>query len=147
VRDIVHSLIAEHFASDPEDGEEADSSISPLVDAGGEVGRASPNPPEPVPGLHLVMPKHALRGGDSVVVQLDGNVDFRNDTGVIGRVSVQQRRLTFDLKVQLAFKYITMVSSESFSVSYFICHRSISIMRVYGHVQHWQSAVFLTKTM
>jgi len=102
VRDIVRSLIAEHFASDPEDGEEADSSISPLVDAGGEVGCASQDPripQEPVPGLKLVMPKHALRGGDSVVVQLDGNVDFRNDTGVVGRVSVQQRRLTFDLKV------------------------------------------------
>jgi hypothetical protein len=50
-------------------------------------------------GLRLFIPKQAQRGA-SVIVQLDdASLDFQNDTGVVGRVSVQKRLLALDLKV------------------------------------------------
>lgn len=47
--------------------------------------------------------KQALRGSGLIVQLDDADLDFQNDTGVIGRVSVQSRRLTMDLKGQQYF--------------------------------------------
>mmetsp|Transcript_72658 Transcript_72658/g.146226 ORF Transcript_72658/g.146226 Transcript_72658/m.146226 type:complete len:211 (-) Transcript_72658:390-1022(-) len=103
VREVVHELISEHF-TEPETnlGDARDPSNVPCVAApllAPEDATITNRIPDnkPTNCFSLSMSKNSTRL-NSIFVQLDGDIDFQNDTGVVGRISVQKRQLTFDLK-------------------------------------------------
>ena len=119
VRETVHALIAQHFSDDNE-GNDLETGLSQQstgeeveiengvsqgagdVNDGNEAGLDSVANPFEITdskvGVRLVVPPKLPRG-QSMIVQLDDSMlEFQNDTGVIGRVSVQKRSLTMDLK-------------------------------------------------
>lgn len=88
-RDQVHELIRLHFNEEVDDDE---TELSPQT----ETIVADDKPRNGI--SQLTISSKLVQRTSSIIVQLDDGIEFANDTGVIGRISMHKRKLTFDLK-------------------------------------------------